>query len=98
MLSSTGRFDTPNGSKYLKQLCKHFEHKIEVRYDDHTGECALTPGPATLNADETGLSVHVVAQDAEELEMAKSVIDRHLERFAFREEFTSMDWRDAAVR
>jgi len=95
MLTSTGRFETRNGSKYLQQLGKHFGHKIEVTFDDKTGEFALPPGPATLTADDTGLSAQISAQDDEGLKVAKHIIDNHLERFAFREEFRDMNWQDA---
>ena len=37
MLCSTGTYATPNGSKYLQQLCKHFAHKAEVTFDSLSG-------------------------------------------------------------
>ncbi|QDC08578.1 DUF2218 domain-containing protein [Oceanicola sp. D3] len=91
-LHDTGTFSTPHGSKYLQQLCKHFAHKIETRFDDTSGECALSPGPATLSADETGLTVHITAPDEEGLAVSRSIIDKHLIRFAFREDFQNMSW------
>ncbi|MBS8227734.1 DUF2218 domain-containing protein [Vannielia litorea] len=91
-LHDTGRFATPHASKYLQQLCKHFGHKIEVRFDETSGECALPPGPATLKAEPEALVVDVTAPDEEGLTRARAVIDNHLVRFAFREGFETMTW------
>ena len=33
-----GTFTTPNASKYLQQLCKHFAHKVDVEYDETRGK------------------------------------------------------------
>jgi uncharacterized protein len=95
MLSATARLETSNGSKYLQQLCKHFAHRVAVRFDERTGTCSLPPGPAELQADAEGLTISVTAQDRPGLESAKSIIDSHLVRFAFRENFQHMQWVDA---
>lgn len=80
------RFETPNGRKYLVQLCKHFAHKIEVEYTETEGRCVLPPGPALLSADDTGLTAKVEAADEAGLARSRHIIDDHLRRFAFREE------------
>jgi hypothetical protein len=92
MLQSTGRFATPNGPKYLQQLCRHFAHKIAVEHDSHSARFSLQTGPVTMLADEAGLQVTVTAPDADSLPRARDVIDRHLVTFAFREGFTTLDW------
>lgn len=96
MLSASARFETPNASKYLKQLCKHFAHKVSVEYDDTNGKAALPPGPATMLADDAALSVTVTAQDEQGLGMAKFIIDDHLSRFAFRET-PELKWEETAT-
>lgn len=93
---STARFETTNGRKYLVQLCKHFAHKVEVRIDGDHGECALPPGLATLDADDSGLVMKVSAETREGLTQAKTIVESHLIRFAFREELTQLDWLDEA--
>lgn len=92
MLTAQATLATENGSKYLQQLCKHFAHKIEVTYTPTTGSAALPTGPAQLNADDAGLWVEVTARDPEGLVVAKGIIDSHLKRFAFRENFEEMPW------
>lgn len=92
MLTATGTYTTENASKYLVQLCKHFAHKIEVDYDNTSGSCSFPMGTATMQADETLLTVNIKVSDNEALKQVKHVIDIHLVKFAFREDFQNMDW------
>jgi len=93
LLSATGQFETKQASKYLQQLCKHFAHKVEVSYDASAGRVAFPMGPATMTATEDVLSVSVSGRTKDEVTRAKGIIDSHLARFAFRENFEKMDWR-----
>lgn len=93
LLREVGTFPTAHASKYLQQLCKHFAHKIEVCYDAETGQASLPTGPASLEAGAEMLTVVISGADEEALKRARFIIDDHLKRFAFREEFTEMDWR-----
>ncbi|MEW2914165.1 MULTISPECIES: DUF2218 domain-containing protein [unclassified Leisingera] len=97
MLTDQGRFETPNASRYLQQLCKHFAHKVAVDHDDTRGTVALGMGPATLHAADGVLTAEVTAPDAADLAEARDIIDRHLARFAFREEFEAMTWQSEAA-
>lgn len=90
----TGQYDTENGSKYLQQLCKHFGHKIEVEYSETKGICHFEMGDANLTADADGLTIRFELANAAHISGAKSVIDKHLRKFAFREDFTDMIWSD----
>lgn len=94
-LTETGTFVTPNASKYLQQLCKHFAHKVEVTYDAHHGTVAFPMGSARMTADDTVLTIVFTLDRAEDIGSARHVIDAHLERFAFREDFNGMAWRSA---
>lgn len=97
MLSASAIYRTDHASKYLKQLCKHFGHKVEVSYTDSEGKCVLPPGPAVLEADDATLHVRVAAEDEKGLALAKHIIDSHLVTFAFREDFKSLNWTDLAA-
>jgi len=94
MLKTEARLATAHGSQYLQQLCKHFAHKVKVDFTPTEGTAELPGGPAILRADDDGLWVEVSAPDAEGLTRAKGVIDSHLARFAFRENFEHMPWAD----
>jgi hypothetical protein len=88
----TGHFKTPNGSKYLQQLCKHFAHKIDVEYTPTQANCAFPLGQAVMTADKTGLTVRFELENTDAEPQARNVIDSHLKTFAFRENFVAMDW------
>lgn len=89
---STGRFSTAKGRAYMTQLCKHFGHKVPAEVDGDRGHVAFPLGMARMQADDHALIVELTAADAETVQRLQGVIDSHLERFAFREEFRSMDW------
>ncbi len=92
MLAANAELATTSGSKYLVQLFKHFAHKIEVNYSETHGECTFDFGTASLDADKERLKIAVTAPDEEKLSRAKSVVESHLLRFAFREEIDKLDW------
>ena len=91
-ISDQGTFRTPHARRYLQQLCKHFAHKVAVQVNDASGVIDLPAGPVRLLAQGTELVATVTAPDAEGLARSRDIIDRHLERFAFREDLRTMDW------
>jgi hypothetical protein len=91
-----GHFDTPNGPKYLQQLCKHFAHKTEARFTETEGRVSFGFGTAHMSADDAGLSVRFDLDAADTEDRARMVIDKHLARFAFREGFEHMTWQALA--
>jgi len=93
MPQSAAHLETPNGPKYLVQLCKHFAHKITVSYTDTHGECQFACGTTSLAADARGLRMVVTSGDDEGLVQTQSIIESHLARFAFREAFDALDWQ-----
>ncbi|WP_226951145.1 DUF2218 domain-containing protein [Rhizobium terrae] len=93
MVQSIAEWRTEHGGKYLVQLCKHFAHKIDVSYSETHGECRFSCGTATLDADDDGLKIMAVAADEEQLAETQSVIERHLVRFAFRENLEALQWQ-----
>ena len=92
MATDEALWETPKASQYLQQLCKHFGHKIEVSFTPEEGRIAFPFGAVNLKASDAGLWIEVSAEDAEALERGKDVVDRHLERFAFRDDFKHMPW------
>lgn len=92
MLRQTGRFQTAHASKYMRQLCKHFAHKVPAACGETEGCVQFPFGPATLHASATELRAEITGPDNAALERGRAVIDSHLKTFAFREGFTQMDW------
>ena len=92
---STATIPTPQASRYLQQLCKHFGHKIPVSFDPSQGRIEFEAGVCELYASEPGvLRLRVSARDAEGLARLEGVVGSHLARFAFREELR-VDWQPA---
>jgi hypothetical protein len=87
MRSSEARVATAVPSRYLMQLCKHFQHKLPVAFDERQGRVDFPAGRCELDAeaDEGVLLMRVTAGDETELARLEDVVARHLERFAFRE-------------
>jgi hypothetical protein len=91
---STAAVPTASASRYLQQLCKHFAHKRPVEFDKLSGVIALSAGDCRLNARDGVLALDLAAADAESLARLQETVERHLVRFAFREEMR-IDWRSA---
>jgi hypothetical protein len=89
------RVTTENASKYLQQLCKHFQHKLPATFDPAAGAITFPMGEVKLAAEPEALALALESPGADELEKLKDVVARHLVRFAFREEL-NVAWRDAA--
>ncbi len=94
MTTTTGRWATPKASQYLQTLCKHFGHKVETRFDEQAGMIAFPGMAVRLAATATELLVAAECTTPESAARIRSVIDSHLQRFAFREGFESMDWAE----
>lgn len=103
MNSATASVPTASGSKYLQQLCKHWQHNLVVEFTavhgtiifpkdargaDHPGD-----GLVTFDAGADALEVRVDATSPEQLERLKGAVARHLDRFAFREAPLTFDWQ-----
>lgn len=84
-ISSSTTIKTQKASGYLQQLCKHFSHKIEVKFNGQDGWIEFAFGRAELRADEDVLTLVANSQNPENLDKLKKVLASHLERFAFRE-------------
>lgn len=92
-LTAVADIATPAASKYLQQLCKHFQHKRPVAFDPQHGEIGFSTGICRLDAGDETLTLTLSARDDADMEHLKDVVVRHLVRFAFREEMT-VTWRD----
>jgi catechol 2,3-dioxygenase len=93
-LRSRADVGTDRPSPYLKQLCKHFRHKLDVTFDDHTGTIPFAFGRCELHAGDGVLRLEAIAATPEELERVENVIASHLVRFGRRHELT-VEWSPA---
>ncbi|MDX2274409.1 MAG: DUF2218 domain-containing protein [Hyphomonadaceae bacterium] len=87
---------TPNASKYLQQLCKHWAHKMEVTFNAEQGLVPFAPDArCLLHAEADKLNLKLEAPDRETAARLGRVVVDHLRRFAFREELSEPVWRPA---
>ncbi len=77
---------------YMRQLCKHFGHKVDASFGDDTGYIQFDFGRCDLHANSGTLTLDVSAADAESHERMERVIGSHLERFGRRDEL-SVAWQ-----
>jgi uncharacterized protein len=93
---SVGTVQTETAGAYVRKLCKHWSHKLQVRYDEQSGEINFPMGYCELDARQPGkLLIYPVAADAAALQTIQQVVGSHLQRFATRETLT-IEW-DAHV-
>lgn len=102
--TSTARISTGSGSRYLQQLCKHWTHSLAVTFTPTEGTVTFPrnargadwPDDAILHlaADDTGLDCRLKASSPGHLAVLKDAVERHLDRFAFREAPLAMAWVD----
>lgn len=101
--SAIAKVPTTHASKYLQQLCKHWQHNLAVEFTPEHGTVTFpkdargarwsSDALVTFDAGPDALSVHVEASNDEHLEAMKGVVARHLDRFAFREAPLAFDWQ-----
>lgn len=101
--TATARVPTASASRYLQQLCKHWQHNLEVSFTPEHGTVVFPrdargaewagDGLVTFDAEADALSVRIDASEAGQLEGLKGAVARHLDRFAFREAPLAFDWR-----
>jgi hypothetical protein len=92
MMNSEALVSTPLARRYLGQLCKHFEHRLEVTYTATAGRIRFPAGTCQVEAREGELVLRAEAEDAERLAQVQDVTQRHLLRFAFRDA-PAIEWR-----
>ncbi|MCB2078621.1 MAG: DUF2218 domain-containing protein [Novosphingobium sp.] len=96
MTTVRGLVPTPNGGKYVRQLCKHWSHKLDTSLDGETGTIRFPAAVVTFDAREDVIALDITGDDPAEIERLRGVVERHLDRFAFREAPLQYDWLEAA--
>lgn len=94
MKKSTTTIATQAASQYIGKLCRHFRHKIETEYTPTTGLATFPFGICTMTAKSNQLVFDITANDMESVDKIKGVLERHLVKFAYKEDLT-IDWHDA---
>ena len=102
--NSTVRVQTHFANKYLKQVCKHWEHSLPVAFDEEHGRITFaknarganwpTDAQVTLQANDAELICTISASATGQRDALKSALERHIDRYAFREQPLVYQWID----
>lgn len=92
-MALTACIPTPNGSRYLQQLCKHWGHKFDTQSTPTEGSIAFPMGPIRMTADADTLTVTIEPNADADVAQFQKVVADHLDRFAFREAPLPFDWQ-----
>lgn len=85
---------TEKPGAYMRQLCKHFGHRIPAEYDEWRGWIQFDGGRLDLDASgSAALALLITADDDQQRERLKGVVGSHLERFGKRDEIV-VSWDD----
>ena len=103
MRSAAAEVPTAHASKYLQQLCKHWQHNLAVEFTPEHGTAVFPrdargadwpgDGTVTFDAREETLDIRIDASSDGQLEGLKGAVERHVDRFAFREAPLAFDWQ-----
>ncbi len=97
-VTSLGMASCEQPERYIQQLVKHWGHKMATSYDEGDG-MGVFPFSEHTNAVMTavpqGIAITLTTADADENMRMREVIERHIDRFAFREVPLEYDWNEA---
>lgn len=91
-IASRAQVTTDKPVAYMRQLCKHFGHKVDASFGDDTGYIQFEHGRCSLHASDGVMALEVTAGDEESHERMERVIASHLERFG-RRDALSVAWQ-----
>lgn len=95
-VQSVAEVATPKASRYLQQLCKHWQHKLPVAFDPQSGRVEFSIGDCRMEAGPELLTLKLAAPDAMQLAQLQEVVASHLLRFAFKDEL-QIEWKETAA-
>ena len=96
-VTATGFAACGKPERYIRQLVSHWGHKMATTYDEGDG-MGLFPFSELENAVMTarpgGIAITLVTGDEERNRHLRGVIERHIDRFAFREAPLQYEWNE----
>lgn len=95
MQTINGEAATPDASRIMRRLCKHWSHKYPVQFDEATGVIELKDVRVTLRALPDKLLVSLENPQAEVPQRLLGVVSEHLQRMAG-EQILDVRWSEAS--
>jgi len=96
-VTATGFAACQKPERYIQQLVSHWGHKMATSYDEGDGMGAFPFSDAenaTMTAREGGIAIALTTEDPERNIHLRGVIERHIDRFAFREAPLHYEWTE----
>ena len=91
----TGHASCEKGARYIQQLVKHWSHKFDAAFAEEAGEVTFSDTASVrFAANAKGIDIVLTTADAAEAERMRGVIEKHLDRFAFREAPLAFEWNE----
>jgi hypothetical protein len=82
--------------RYIQQLVSHWGHKYATSYADGTGTFPFSElETAVMTARPGGIAITLTTADHERNVHMRGVIERHIDRFAFREAPLAYEWNES---
>lgn len=97
--AATGFAACEKPERYIQQLVKHWGHKMATSYDEGDGMGVFPFDEhtnAVMTAHKDGIGITLTTADAERSAHMRGVIERHIDRFAFREAPLEYEWQEQA--
>ncbi len=95
--TATGFAPCEKPERYIQQAVSHWSHKMATSYDKDAKKGVLPfsrTANAVMTAREDGIALKLTTADRAENERMRAVIERHLDRFAFREAPLAYQWEE----
>ncbi|AKH42942.1 hypothetical protein FHS61_003150 [Altererythrobacter atlanticus] len=96
-VTATGFAACEKPERYIQQLASHWSHKMATSYDEGDGMGVFPFSEldnAVMTARHGGIAITLTTADAAQNEHLRAVIERHLDRFAFREAPLTYKWEE----
>ncbi len=90
-LAASAQVATDDPSRYLLQLCKHFQGKLPVEFDRTHGTITVGRGQCVLDTGAGVLTISIVAPTAESVDQLKLMVAKHLAKFDRHDRLT-LEW------
>ena len=96
-VTATGFATCAKPERYIQQLVSHWSHKMATSYDAGDGMGAFPFSElenAVMVARPGGIAITLVTADRERNVHLRGVLERHIDRFAFREAPLAYEWNE----
>lgn len=78
--------ETLHGQVYMKKLCRHWAHRVEVKINDNDALVQLPFGSCRIEVDKETMTFDVAVSNASNVERAEKFVASHLTQMANRDE------------